>query len=63
VPNLSLIYLALEQIEALGDCLVVIGEAKEFEIRKKILGSLGILIRKVCGITKHLLNNHRVEEI
>jgi hypothetical protein len=63
VPHLSLIHLALDQIEALGDCLVAIGEAKEFEIRKKTLVSLGILIGKVCGITEDLLNNHRLKEI
>lgn len=63
VPHLSLIHLALDQIEALGDCLVAIGEAKTFEIRKKTLVSLGILIGKVCGITEDLLNKHGVEEI
>jgi hypothetical protein len=63
VPHLSLIHLALDQIEALGDCLVAIGEAKTFEIRKKTLVSLGTLIGKVCGITEDLLNKHGVEEI
>jgi hypothetical protein len=63
VPHLSLIHLALDQIEALGDCLVAMGEGKEFEIRKKTLVSLGTLIGKVCGITEVLLNNHGLKEI
>lgn len=63
VPHLPEIQVALNQIEALGDCLVAIGEAKEFELRKKTLVSLGILIRKVTGVIEDLLNNQRVKEI
>jgi hypothetical protein len=63
VPNLPVIQLALNQIEALGDCLVAIGESKEFEVRKKTLVSLGILIRKVTEIIVDLLNNPKVKEI
>jgi hypothetical protein len=62
VSNLPLIHLALNQIEALGDCLVAIGEAKEFELRKKTLVSLGILIRKVTGIIVDLLEHQGVKE-
>jgi hypothetical protein len=62
-PQLSLIHLALNQIEALGDCLVAMGEGKEFEIRKKTLVSLGTLIGKVCGITEELLNNPELKAI
>jgi len=63
VPHLPVIQVALDQIEALGDCLIAIGEAKEFELRKKTLVSLGILIRKVTGIIEDLLNNQRLKEI
>jgi hypothetical protein len=63
VPHLPEIQVALDQIEAIGDCLVAIGEAKEFELRKKTLVSLGILIPKVTGIIKELLNTQRVKEI
>jgi hypothetical protein len=63
VPHLPLIHLALNQIEALGDCLVALGEAKEFEIRKKTLVSLGTLIGKVCGIAEELLNTPGPKEI
>jgi hypothetical protein len=62
VSNLPVLHLALNQIEALGDCLVAIGEAKEFELRKKTLVSLGILIRKTTGIIVDLLDNQRVKE-
>ncbi len=63
VPHLQVIQVAVDQIEALGDCLVAIGAAKGFEIRKKTLVSLGILIRKVTENIEDLLNNHRVKEI
>jgi hypothetical protein len=63
IPNLPVIQLALNQIEALGDCLVAIGEAKEFELRKKTLVSLGILIRKVTEIIDNLLKNQTIREL
>jgi hypothetical protein len=63
VPHLSLIHLALNQIEALGDCLVALGEGKEFEISEKTMVSIGTLIGKVCGITEALLNNYQFKEI
>ena len=62
LSNLPLIHLALNQIEALGDCLVAMGEAKEFELRKKTLVSLGILIRKETGIIVDLLDNQKLKE-
>jgi hypothetical protein len=63
VLNLPVIQLALKQLETLGDCLVAIGESREFEVRKKTLVSLGILIRKVTEIIVDLLNNPKVNEM
>ena len=57
VPHLPVIQAAVDQIEALGDCLIAIGESKEFELRKKTLLNLGILIRKVTGIIEDLVTN------
>ncbi len=57
LPRLQGIQMAIDQIGALGDCLVAIGEAKGIEIRKKTLLSVGILIRKVTEHIEELLKN------
>lgn len=63
IPILQLFKLALYTVAALGDYLVAIGEAKEIELRKETLASLGGLIHKITDIIEDLLNKHGLKEI
>ncbi len=45
-PELPDIHMALDQLKAIGDCLIAIGEAKEYQIFERTLASLGFLIRE-----------------
>lgn len=61
--SLQIVKLALNQIAALGDYLVATGEAKEIEIRKETLASIGEFIHKITDIIEDLLNKHGLKEI
>ena len=63
IYSLQIVKLALNQIAALGDYLVAIGDAKEIELHKEKLASIGELIHKITNIIEDLFNKHGFKEI
>ncbi len=51
----------LDQISALGDCLIAIAEEKDFQPRKQTFVSLGVLIHQVVAIVKDLLDRKEIK--
>ncbi len=55
VKNLTETKAVLEQIAALGDCLMAIAQEKDFQPRKQTFVSLGVLLHQIVEIVEDLL--------
>ncbi len=58
--NLLETQVVLEQIAALGDCLIAIAKEKDFQPRKQTFVSLGVLIHQVVEIVNDLLDKKEI---